>query len=274
MMCSEVMREGESCQQCGHAIEEGRFRNKPPSEAKYCLTCRADRRRRANLKYVWRPEYDEYLKAHYYGGINHRSQGLNRMIRETGLPRWYIKRRAARLGLTMHQDRLPWTAAEVEIIERLVGKVSALAIAKRLKCSETSVVMKIKPMRLSRRVRNGYTMRDLELCLGEDHHKIRRWIEKGWLRDHRQGTRRHAGNGRDIHRFREKEILEFLRRHPEEINLGKVDAIWFLDLVLLNGRVIGEETAHRWKGAVDEGAEIEALGFGHSESRPEINLAR
>ena len=94
------------------------------------------------------------------------------------------------------------------------------------------------------------------------------------MRDHRQGTRRHDGNGRDIHRFREKEILEFLRRHPEEICLGKVDAIWFLDLVLLNGRVIGEETAHRRKGEVDEGAEIEALGFGRAEFRPEINLAR
>ena len=84
----------------------------------------------------------------------------------------------------------------------------------------------------------------------------------------------HDGNGRDIHRFREKDILEFLRRHPEEINLGKVDAIWFLDLVLLNGREIGEETAHRRKGEVDEGAEIEALGFGNVEPRSEINLAR
>ena len=61
------------------------------------------------------------------------------MIRETGLPRWYIKKRAARLGLTMHQDKRPWTAAEEEIIERLVGKVSALTIAKRLKRTEASV---------------------------------------------------------------------------------------------------------------------------------------
>ena len=174
----------------------------------------------------------------------------------------------------MHQERRPWTAAEAEIIERLLGKVSALTIAKRLKRTEASVVLKIKRMGLSRRVRNGYTMRDLEECLGEDHHKIQRWIENGWLRDHLQGTRRHDGNGRDIHRFREKEILEFLPRHPEEINLGKVDAIWFLDLVLLNGRVIGEETAFHQKGELDEGAETEALGFGHPESRPEIDLAR
>ena len=274
MRCEALAARIRLCQQRSSAIEEGRSRNKPPTEAKYCLKCRAERRRRANLKYVCRSEYDEYLKAHYYGGLNRRFQVLNRMIRETGLPRWYIKRRVARLGLTMHQDRRPWTAAEVGVIERLLGKVSALTIAKRLKRTESSVVLKIKRMGLSRRVRNGYTMRDLEECLGEDHHKIQRWIESGWLPDHRQGTRRHDGNGRDIHRFREKEILEFFRRHPEEICLGKVDAIWFLDLVLLNGRAIGEETAHRRKGEVDEGAEIEALGFGLAESRPKINLAR
>ena len=154
----------------------------------------------------------------------------------------------------MHQDRRPWTIAEEAIVERLVGKVSALTIAKRLKRSEASVALKIKRMGLSRRVRNGYTMRDLEDCLGESHKKIQRWIENGWLRDRLQGTQRNNGNGRDIHRFRESAILDFIRRHPEELNLGKVDSIWFLDLVLLNGKEIGAETAARPNGESEEAA--------------------
>ena len=60
-----TLPEDRRCQQCGHVIEEGRSRNKAPIEAQYCLKCRADRRRRATLKYVWRREYDEYLKAHF-----------------------------------------------------------------------------------------------------------------------------------------------------------------------------------------------------------------
>jgi len=105
MRCTEPITGTGLCQQCGGTIEEGRLRNQPPTEAKYCRKCRSDRRRRANLKYVWRPEYDDYLNAHYYGGLNRRFQVLNRIIRETGLPRWYIKKRAASLGLTMHQDK-------------------------------------------------------------------------------------------------------------------------------------------------------------------------
>lgn len=245
MQCVEGAIAGRLCQDCGNAIEEGRLQNQPPMEAKRCVSCRADHRRRANRKHVWRPEYDEYLKVHYYGGLNRRSQVFNRMIHETGLPRWYIKKQVTRLGLTMRQDKRPWIAAEEELIESLIGKVSVSTIAKRLKRTEASVALKIKRMGLSRRVRNGYTMRDLELCLGEDHRKLQGWIDNGWLRNRLQGTRRHDGNGRDIHRFQEKDILEFLRRHPEEINLGKVDSIWFFDLVLLNGRELGKQSAGR-----------------------------
>src|SRR5712671_3443521 len=80
------------CVICGQPIEEGRKQGHPPLLAKYCLKCRAERRRRARVKYTWLPEHDAYLKAHYFGGLNRRFQALNRMVRMTGLPRWYIKR--------------------------------------------------------------------------------------------------------------------------------------------------------------------------------------
>lgn len=83
-------------------------------------------------------------------------------------------------------------------------------------------------------------MCELEQCLGEDHHKIAGWIKNGWLQDRLQHTHRHDGNGNDIHRIRERDILKFIENHPQEINLGKVDQTWFLDLVLLKGREIRE----------------------------------
>jgi hypothetical protein len=100
-----------TCITCGQTIEEGRLHGRPPLLAKYCLKCRAERRRQAKAKYQWHPEYEAYLRAHYHGGLNRRFQVLNRMVRETGLPRWYIKRQAARLGLTMQINRRPWEHA-------------------------------------------------------------------------------------------------------------------------------------------------------------------
>jgi hypothetical protein len=133
----------------------------------------------------------------------------------------------------------------MDLLEKLVGRVSSAAIAKRLRRPESSIVNRLKRMGTSRRVRDGYTMRELELCLGEDHHKISGWIRNGWLQDRLQGTRRHNGNGRDIHRIHEKDVLDFLRNHPQEINLGKLDQTWFLDLVLLKGRELRPAKSRR-----------------------------
>jgi hypothetical protein len=232
--------------------EAGQVQNHPLCEPTQSSDRGTSRSRVAKSKYTWRPEYDAYLKAQYFGGLDRRFRVLNRMIRLTGLPRWYIKRQAARLGLTMHMDRKPWTRAELDLLDDLVGRVSAVTIAKRLHRPVSSVVNKCKRMRISRRVRDGYTMRDLELCLGEDHHKIAGWIENGWLQNRLQGTRRHDGNGRDIHRIREKDILDFLKSHPQEINLGKVDQTWFLDLVLLRGREVRRAKSPRAGLAADD----------------------
>ena len=233
-----------TCQDCGIEIEEGR-KDRTPIAAKYCLRCRSERRRRTRLKYIWLPQHDGYMRAHYHGGLHQRGQVIKELARQTGFPRWYIKRQAQRLGLTMHPDRRPWTQDELDVLDGLLGRVSAGTIAKRLKRTESSVVMKIKSMGFSRRVSAGYTMRDLEFCLGEDHYKIQRWIANGWLRDGLQGTRRHNGNGHDIHRFREKDILAFVKQHPQEINLGKVDQVWFLDLALLRGMELNGTTLSR-----------------------------
>jgi hypothetical protein len=68
---------------------------------------------------------------------------------------------------------------------------------------------------------------------------------RAWLQDRLQGTYRHNGNGNDIHRIREKDILDFIRNHPQELNLGKVDQTWFLDLVLLKGREVRQAKSPR-----------------------------
>jgi hypothetical protein len=236
---------------------EGRQQQAQPSHlAQFSSEWRDKCDRRSKPKYTWRTEYGAYLSRRYFGGLNRRFQVLTGMVRLTGLPRWYIKRQAARLGLTLHTDRRPWTASEMNLLEKLVGHVSSATIAKRLHRPESSVVNKLKRIGTSRRVRNGYTMRELELCLGEDHNKIAQWIKNGWLQDRLQGTRRHDGNGNDIHRIREKDILTFIRNHPQEINLAEMDQTWFLDLVLLRGREVPAAKLPRKRDTAEDDAAV------------------
>lgn len=44
-------------------------------------------------------------------------------------------------------------------------------------------------------------------------------------------------------RFHEKAILHFMKTHPREINLGKVEPTWFWDLILLRGAEIARPEA-------------------------------
>jgi hypothetical protein len=129
---------------CVELLEERQHQVQPSGLAQYSSECREQRDRRSKPTYAWRTEHDAYLRAHYFGGLNRRFQVLNQMIRLTGMPRWYIKRQAARLGLTLHMDRRPWTASEMNLLEKLVGRVSSATIAKRLHRPESSVVNKLK----------------------------------------------------------------------------------------------------------------------------------
>gem|GEM_PF-2640441 len=73
------------------------------------------------------------MRAHYHGGLHQRGRVIRELMRQTGFPRWYVKRQAQRLGLTMHPDRSPWTPQELDTLDKLLGKVSPATIAKRLK---------------------------------------------------------------------------------------------------------------------------------------------
>src|SRR5260370_8677703 len=120
------------CVTCGQPIEEGRKQGQPPRLAKYCLKCRAERRRRAKVRYTWRPEYDVYLKAHYFGGLNRRFRVLTRMVRLSGLPRRSIKRQAPPVGLTMPTEPKASTRREMDLLRKLGGSASHPHLAQPL----------------------------------------------------------------------------------------------------------------------------------------------
>ena len=48
--------------------------------------------------------------------------------------------------------------------------------------------------------------------------------------------------------------MHFIKAHPQEINLGKVDQVWFLDLVLLKGWEVPEAKGWRAEEVVEADA--------------------
>lgn len=244
------------CARCGKPFDG--LANPAPTR---CPDCRYIGREwlRARKKYDWTEGRDQVLRDRYDGRVDGRAQEIAEAL---GFPCWAVKKRATLLGLTTPMDRRDWTPEEEAQLLEWAGSRTVHWMAKQLGRSEASIVLKTKRMKISRRWREGNTLRDLELCFGCDHHSIDRWIRRGWLTGRRRGTRRSGPGGRptegqaagpaDAWVFTDEDVLRFIQAHPLAFRLDKVEPLWFLDLVLAGALMRRALDAVRGDGPVED----------------------
>lgn len=183
-------------------------------------------------RYEWTPDRDEVLRARYDSRIKGRAKDLARAL---GVPKWAVTKRAAELGLSSPRgeffDAREWTAEEDRKLIAWAGERSLRAIARRLGRTHNAVRNRMRRLKVSCRVSEGYTLRELELCFGVGHRTITRWIDRGWL----EADRRDEDGEHPAYQVREVAILRFVQEHPLAFELRRVDQTWFLDLMTSGG---------------------------------------
>jgi len=180
-------------------------------------------------KWFWNDITDAALRSApsgYDPTVRGRSQELAERL---GVPRWAVNRRAAALGLSRPKDR-PWSAQEEAYLEANLHHVSAKALARKLGRSPTAVKLKAKRLGL-RKYDEGYTASSLAEALGVDPHWVLARIRSGKLRASHRHTERTSGQGGDSWLITDEAVVEFLAEHPYDIDLRKVDSLWFMDLI-------------------------------------------
>lgn len=187
------------------------------------MPCRGRALGRAKRKYHFTPELLEELFRAYCGNKRELSAALDVLQRKTHWPRWAFKLEARRRGWITADHRRPWTREEIERLREMLGTRPVKAIARALGRSPESVEAKAEKLRLSRRVREGYTIEDLAQCFGTYRAKVRHWIERGLLG-------RPVRNGIAV-RVHERSVLRFIREHAAEYDLRRVDQTWFKGMV-------------------------------------------
>lgn len=151
-------------------------------------------------------------------------------------PRWWVLKRATALGLkTPRLKEPPWSEAEKELLEKCAHK-SPEAIWKIFRRhgfqrTETAIVMKRKRLRCDTVDIDHYTCRQLAREFGVDDKVVAGWINKGWLKAGKRGTKRLSRQGGDMWWIRRKDIKSFVAENASQIDLRKVDKIWFIDLL-------------------------------------------
>jgi hypothetical protein len=219
----------------------GRPRGAPKDEL--CHGCRIKHRANSKKKYFWTAELDLSLTRAYRFARDRAelTQLLNHLQRSISFPRFAILARAAELGLAF-QVRRRWTAPEVEAMRELLGTCSIKTVALKLGRTYQSVKRKVAVMRLSSRICEGYSLKDIQELIGVNSRKVYGWICKGWLR-------LDSGRASDV------EMRRFLRLHPEEYILRRVDEAWFKDIMFSKGNnswIQGREASTRIGDSCDQ----------------------
>lgn len=147
---------------------------------------------------------------------------ITELQRALGVPRDAIHKWAHDLGVTRRSSRR-WRAKEIAYLEQHTTK-SPVDIAEHLGRPKSAVQAKMRMLGLD--VSDGYSLLDIKDGLGCSHATSVEWVKRGWLR----GTRRVFDP--TTWNFTDAQIRDFIRKHPEEIDLRRVDQLWFLDVCL------------------------------------------
>ena len=185
-------------------------------------------------KYVFTAQLDERIRRIYLVQPGAKTRpGIRQLAEQVGIPHWALNKRARELGLARTKELL-WSEPELAILARYAW-MSDERIRLKLKSagymrSATAIHLKLRRMRFKSDP-CFYSGKGLADALGIDSHVVTRWIKAGHLRAQFRGTKRTEQQGGDIYLIREKDVRRFILQHPTEIDLRKVDQLWFLDLI-------------------------------------------
>ncbi|HWF48742.1 MAG TPA: hypothetical protein VG168_17170 [Bryobacteraceae bacterium] len=184
-------------------------------------------------KYNPTPFADMLIRDAYQRQRQGDRDALKMASHQIGWSRTAVCKRGAELGITRVKERT-WCPAEEELLEQF-GHLSPMAIKRRLENAGYSRSVAAIQVKLNRnRIKSnldGYSACGLADAFGVDVHKVLMWIRRGLLRAERRGTQRTISQGGDTWWIPRREVRRFVLRAPEEIDLARVEKIWFLDLL-------------------------------------------
>lgn len=193
-------------------------------------------------KYKWKykptPEIDKRIRDAYEQQRRGDRRALKAVSGRIGWPVNAVSKRGAELGVCRAKER-PWTEAEEEILGKF-GHLAPSGIQRKLAQagfarSIAGIQVKTVRERIKRNL-DGYSACSLADAFGVDVHKVLAWIHRGLLKAERRGTDRTAAQGGDMWWISRREAKRLVLRAPEEIDLARVEKIWFLDL-LTEGKI-------------------------------------
>ncbi len=209
------------------------------------------------VKFTFTPEQDALIfQTCREKQFTKRRAWVRELSRRFNIPAWKICRRARLIGAYEPKVKEPpWTERELHIMQ-LNALFSCEVIQRKLKAvgfkrSIAAIDVKRARMRF-REQHDPCSAQAVAKCFGVDVHTILRWIEKGWLRAHKKGTRRHGRRGGDEWIIKDREIRAFIIENIGVIDLRKIDKWWLVGILCPKEGLNMQDSAGRGEENADE----------------------
>jgi len=176
--------------------------------------------------YFWNDWKLKLLRERYDGRVKGRARDIARVL---GVTKRVVNRKASDMGLARVKER-PWSPVDLAYLARHYHRVRVQTIAKRLGRSKIAIELKAKRQRY-RKLGEGYTANSLAMALGVDSHWVTRRIKERKLTASYRNTNRTAAQGNDAYLITEESVVAFVTEHTHELDLRRIDPLWFLDLI-------------------------------------------
>jgi hypothetical protein len=184
-------------------------------------------------KYRSTPQSDGLIRGAYLRQRQGDRSALKMVSRELGWPRSAVSKRGAALGLARVKEK-EWSEEELRLLGRF-GHLTPGGIQRKLAeagfaRSVAAVQVKLQRDRIKSNL-EGYSACQLADALGVEVRKVLRWIQQEALSAERRGTARTEAQGGDTWWISDRNVRRFVLRFPQEIDLARVEKMWFLNLL-------------------------------------------
>lgn len=183
-------------------------------------------------KHRWTEEEREIVRRDYDGT----NASAARIAQQLGVTFYGVKGQVQRLGVAKRSMRngyrRPWDEEQDAQLADLINRYSVTTVARRLRRTPASVVVRAKRLGLSRRYRDGwYTKREVCEILGMDHKWVQARIDAGHLKASWHHGNKPQRNVLAAWHINEKDLRKFIRRYPHDLNGRNVDLVQIVEIL-------------------------------------------
>jgi len=184
-------------------------------------------KRQQKVNHKWTDEERAIVRRDYRGTI----ASADAIANNLGVTRFAVRGQAAKMGILRRRSP-PWTRNELKLLEEMIPRYSVGQMAKKLHRSPNAVKVKAVRLKLKFRARDGwYTKKEVCEIVGEDHHKVQKWIDSECLKASWHHDRRPCQAGMAAWHIEASDLRDFIIKHCAELlgrNVDLQQIVWLL----------------------------------------------